>query len=174
MKTSELILTTIAGFLMALPAFAGDSPSPAAKVEVLFSKPADQYADVRDGFSATEKGQLANLELLKQYIEQRADGLVPAGQKLTVTITEVDLAGDFEPWHGPDMADIRIVKDIYPPRIDLTFKLSDTDENIVKEGKRELRDLAFMMRLSLRRDDPIRFEKELLNNWMRSEFKTGK
>ncbi|HRJ48604.1 MAG: hypothetical protein RLZZ129_120 [Verrucomicrobiota bacterium] len=146
-----------------------------AQVEVLFAKAPDQYADVRDSWSPSEKGQLANLEALKQHIEQRAPGHLAAGQKLTVTLTEVDLAGDFEPWRSRQgLDDVRIVKDIYPPRIDLEFKLTDAAGNVVSEGKRELRDLAFMMKLSIDRNDPFRHEKELLNDWLRRDFKKAK
>jgi hypothetical protein len=174
MKTPHSILTAAVGLLVAFPAFATETTKTMEKVEVRFAKPADQYADVKDGFSPTEKGQAANLDTLKQHIEQRAEKLVPAGHKLTVTLTEVDLAGDFEPWRSPAMHDIRIVKEIYAPRINLEFTLTDADGKVVKEGKRELRDLAFMMKLSIDRHDPFRHEKELLNDWLRTEFRPAK
>jgi hypothetical protein len=174
MKTPCLILSAAVSVFAALPVFATEASKPASKVEVLFSKAPDQYVDVRDGFSASEKGQAANLDSLKQYLEQRGNDLIPAGQKLTVTLTEVDLAGDFEPWRDPSMNDVRIVKDIYPPRIDLEFKLTDAGGKVLKEGKRELRDLSFMMKLSIHRDDPFRHEKQLLNEWMTRELKPAK
>ncbi|MBX3750793.1 MAG: DUF3016 domain-containing protein [Opitutaceae bacterium] len=174
MKTPPLILTAAVSLLAALPAFGAESAKAASKVEVLFAKAPDKYVDVRDGFSASEKGQAANLDSLKQYIEERGNELVADGQKLTVTLTEVDLAGDFEPWRDPAMNDVRIVKDIYPPRIDLEFKLTGADGKVIKEGKRELRDLAFMMKLSIHRDDPFRHEKQLLNEWLTRELKSAK
>ncbi len=174
MKTPPLILTAAVSLLAALPAFGAESAKAASKVEVLFAKAPDKYVDVRDGFSASEKGQAANLDSLKQYIEERGNELVSDGQKLTVTLTEVDLAGDFEPWRDPAMNDVRIVKDIYPPRIDLEFKLTGADGKVIKEGKRELRDLAFMMKLSIHRDDPFRHEKLLLNEWLTHELKPAK
>ncbi len=170
MKTQSVII--LAAALLAAPfAMANESGS---NVEVLFAKEPGQYADVRDAWSPTEKGQAANLDALKQHIEQRAKPLLQDGQKLTVTLTEVDLAGDFEPWGRAGMQDVRVVKEIYPPRIDLEFKLTDAAGAVVKEGKRELRDLAFMMKLSIDRSDALRHDKELLNNWLRSEFKAGK
>jgi len=63
------------------------------------------------------------------------------------------------------------VKDIYPPAIKLVFRLTDAEGNVLKEGKRELRDLAFMMKISMTfRDDSVRHEKALLDDWLRSEF----
>lgn len=170
MKTHQILILAAAGLAGSL-AVAAES---ATKVEVLFAKEPGEYSDVRDAWSASEKGQAANLDVLKQYIEKRAADSVPADHKLTVTLTEVDLAGDFEPWGRPEMQDVRIVKDIYPPRIDLEFKLTDAAGAVVKEGKRELRDLAFMMKLSIDRNDPNRHEKELLNDWLRREFKPAK
>lgn len=174
MKAHSILLSLAAGLLAALPAAAADAAKVPGKVEVLFAKAPDKYVDVRDAFSASAKGQAANLDSLKQYIEQRGNELVPDGQKLTVTLTEVDLAGDFEPWRDPAMNDVRVVKDIYPPRIDLEFKLTGADGKVIKEGKRELRDLAFMMKLSIHRDDPFRHEKQLLNDWLTRELKPAK
>jgi hypothetical protein len=63
------------------------------------------------------------------------------------------------------------VKDIYPPRISLVFRLTDAEGNVVKEGRRELRDLSFMMKITMAfRDDPVRHEKALLDDWLRDEF----
>jgi hypothetical protein len=174
MKAHSIILSLAAGLLAALPAAAAEAAKAPSKVEVIYAKAADKYVDVRDGFTASEKGQVANLDSLKQYLEERGNQLVPDGQKLTVTLTEVDLAGDFEPWRDPAMNDVRIVKDIYPPRIDLEFKLTGADGKVIKEGKRELRDLAFMMKLSIQRDDPFRHEKQLLNDWLTRELKPAK
>ncbi|MCW5550024.1 MAG: DUF3016 domain-containing protein [Opitutaceae bacterium] len=171
MKTYTALFLSAA--LLAAPfATASESASP---VEVLFAKAPDEYTDVRDSWAPTEKGQLANLEVLKKHIEQRAAGYLTDGQKLTVTLTEVDLAGDFEPWRTRQgLDDVRIVKEIYPPRIDLEFKLTDASGNVVSEGKRELRDLAFMMKLAVDRNDAFRHEKELINDWLRRDFKKAK
>ncbi len=96
------------------------------------------------------------------------------GQKLTVTFTDIDLAGDFEPWRGSEGMDIRIVKDIYPPKMDLEFKLTGADGAVLKEGKRQLRDLAFMAKLSINRNDMLRFEKALLDDWLKEDFPRAK
>ena len=90
---------------------------------------------------------------------------------VSFTITDIDMAGDFEPWRGPQFDDIRIIKDIYPPRIDLAFRLVDAEGNVAKEGKRELRDTAFLMRITMgTQTDTLRHEKQLLDDWMRDEF----
>ncbi len=174
MKTHHMLFAAGLALAAGFGATAAETAKSNAKVEVLFAKPADQYTDIRDGSMPSEKGQAANLEALKQHIEQRAAKLIPDGQKLTVTLADVDMAGEFEPWRGAGADDVRIVKDIYPPRIDLEFKLTDAAGQIVKEGKKQLRDISFMMKLSIQRDDPFRYEKELLNDWLSKEFKAAK
>jgi hypothetical protein len=101
---------------------------------------------------------------------QQATRFIPANFKLLITIMDVDQAGDFEPWHGPSYDQIRIVKDVYPPRIALVFRVLDPEGNVVREGTRELRDPGFMSRLVLDRNDPLRYEKELIDAWLRQEF----
>ena len=91
---------------------------------------------------------------------------------LRVTVTDVDMAGDFEPWRGPRFDDVRIVKDIYPPRIELRFRLLDANGSVLREGERTLRDSAFLMRDGAHETDSLRFEKRLLDQWLRKEFGT--
>jgi len=47
-----------------------------------------------------------------------------AGQKLSIEHYRVDLAGGFEPLGGT-MQEVRVMKGVYPPKIDLTFTLTD-------------------------------------------------
>lgn len=143
------------------------------KVQITFANP-EQFTDVRDAFVASEKGAAANVDMVRQYMVKQANKYVADGQKLEINVTNIDLAGDFEPWGQAGSEDVRIVKDIYPPRIDLSFKLTDEAGNVVKEGTRELRDLNFMMKLSIRRDDPLRHEKELIDDWLRKDIKSAK
>jgi hypothetical protein len=53
----------------------------------------------------------------------------------------------------------------------LTFQLRDGEGQVVKEGRRELRDLAFLMKITMAfRDDSVRHEKGLIDDWLRAEF----
>lgn len=174
MKIHQIFLGAFAGFAAISAAVAVATPvKPDARAEVIFVQP-EKFTDVRDSYGNSEKGREANLSQIRDYILSRAGHYIPAGDKLTVSFTDIDLAGDFEPWRGPQGTDIRIVKDIYPPRIDLEFKLTAADGTVVKEGKRQLRDLVFMSRLSVDRTDALRFEKGMLDDWMSSEFASAK
>ena len=149
-----------------------DSGGP--RVEVAFFEPA-HFTDVRDSYPiGSDQGRDATLAELKSYLVERALHCLAPGQKLTITVTDVDLAGDFEPWRGAQWGDVRVVRDIYPPCIELSFQLKDAEGTIVKSGKRTLRDLTFQMRLSLNTDDPLRYDKGLLDDWLSAEFRPAK
>jgi hypothetical protein len=170
MKPHRLLLSVLAGFAVIGPVFASEPTAKTeARTEVIFLHP-EKFSDVRDASMGSDKGRDGILEQLKNYIVQRTKTYVPAGQQLIITVTDVDLAGDFEPWRGPEMTDVRVVKDIYPPKIDLEYTLTGPGGKVVKTGKRQLRDLAFQMKISINRDDPLRYEKSLLDDWLRSDF----
>jgi hypothetical protein len=165
----------IAGLMAAMPLAKAAVQSPKApanqRAEVVFVAP-EKFTDVRDSYTGTDSGRDAILDQLREYIEERADKLIPPGDHLLVSITDVDLAGDFEPWRGPNWADVRIVKDIYPPRINLSFRVTDAAGRVIKEGVRNLSDTAFLMNMTVQfRDDPLRHEKTLLDDWMQREFR---
>jgi hypothetical protein len=65
---------------------------------------------------------------------------------------------------------VRIVKDIYPPRMSFTYKLVDASGAVVKEGQEKLVELAFQMTASpINNQDSLRYEKAMLDNWLRGQ-----
>lgn len=172
MKTLRYSLAFVLG-VAAITGLRAANPSADSRVTVEFSDP-DKFTDAADGQRGSDYGRDKNLEELKDYIVQRATKMLPEGQKLAVTITDVDLAGEVEPWRSPSAQDIRIIKDIYAPRIQLSFKLTDANGTVIKEGKRTLSDLSYTMKLRVDRSDPRVYDKGLLDDWLRSEFGRAK
>lgn len=169
MKSTTLLLAAV---FAALPLMKAASPAPTAtpRAEVVFVAP-EKFTDVRDGYTSSDAGRDGILDQIRDYMLEEAKRFVPEGDKLFVSVTDIDLAGDFEPWRGPRWDDVRIVKDIYPPRINLSFRLTDATGKVLKEGKRNLSDLAFMMKITTTfRDDPLRHEKTLIDDWFRDDF----
>lgn len=176
MKTKLLVTAALLAVVCApvFPADSSVSTQAGARVEVVYVSP-EKFTDVKDSQMATERDRDSTLALIKEFLVERAGKLVPEGQKLVITISDVDMAGDFEPWRGPQFNDVRIVKDIYPPRVDLSFKLTDASGAVVKEGEQKLRDLSFQMSATPAfSSDSLRYEKGMLDNWLRSEFPKGK
>ena len=119
--------------------------------------------------ASDDKIRAAYLGELRRHLTERASKLLATGQRLSVSITEVDMAGEFEPWRPP-LGDARIVKDLYPPRIDLTFRLAGGDGKLIREGARKLRDPTFLLGANRYPDDPLRYEKRLIDRWLDEEL----
>ena len=169
MKLNRLLLVSLLGGGAPFAAHAL-TPVPAGpRAEVNFFEP-EKFTDVKDSSMSTDFRRTTYLDQIRDHVLEQAKYFVPAGYHLTVTFTDIDMAGDFEPWRGPQFDDIRIIKDIYPPRLVLTFRLTDAQGNVVKEGKRDLRDTAFQMRITTSNQDSLRYEKAMLDDWLRSEF----
>lgn len=111
---------------------------------------------------------------LAKYLRERAETHLPAGERLDLTIVDVDRAGDYEPWHGMRHENIRIVRDIYPPRMTLQIRHFDASGALVSEGERKLSDPAFLLGSSPIHDsDPLRYEKRMIDSWLRRELNTA-
>lgn len=169
MKT-KLPLLVVLGLVSVGAALAARTDAPAATVDVTFVDP-EKFTDAKEDSMESAKGRDALLDQLKQHLVTHGARFLAPNQRLEIKVTDVDLAGDFEPWRGPNFQDIRVVKDIYPPRMKLEFRLLGADGKVLSEGKRELSDLAFLMSVAMPTSDPLRYDKELLNNWLRREFK---
>ena len=167
-------LTLAAAALLGLAASASASAVPVASDRVQISwAPEQQLSEVKD--NQFHRGWLRPkdwMQSLGDYLRQRADVTLPPGEKLDVTIDDIKLAGDFEPWHGPAAEDIRFMKDIYPPRIDLHYRLLDANGSVLREGSSKLRDLSYLQRVVPSSTDPLRYDKRLLSDWLRKEFRS--
>jgi len=158
--------------LFAVPALAGTPATATAtaptNVTVTYDHP-EQFTETRKVRSLAP--QLADrdyLKVLKVYMENRAGKMLPPGDHLDIVVTDIDRAGNFEPWRRGTLREVRIIKDIYPPRIDLHFRLLDADGKTIREGTRKLRDPGFMADSSnTSGSDNLRYEKALIDRWLR-------
>jgi hypothetical protein len=171
MKTSSILLSTLFVLAPFTVSQAADQAQDAVagRVSVNFFE-ADKFRDIGSSYSPTDRDREHDLAEIREHLVTQASRTLPENYRLEVTFTDIDRAGEFEPWRGGRYSDIRIIKDIYSPRMSLTFRVTDADGNVVKEGKRQLSDLTFNQKLVIDRNDPYRFEKELLNDWLRAEF----
>lgn len=143
------------------------------RVDVQYVDP-EHFTEFRHAGSGVNRRERGWLDTLARHIQQRAGAALPDGQHLSIVVTDVDRAGDYEPWHGGQSADVRIVRDIYPPSIDLNFTLLAADGTILRTGQSRLHDPAFMMRINPYVDDPLRYEKSLVDGWVSSSFAADK
>ena len=139
-----------------------------ARVSVNYVNP-ENFSEAR-AFGQQDRYNDANyLESLKSHLIKRATRMLPPGDRLEVTISDIKLAGGYEPWHGPNFRYVRFMKDAYPPRIDLTFQLVDGNGKLRREGSRKLRNLGYLQSgPTMPTDtDPLRYDKALIDGWLR-------
>jgi hypothetical protein len=157
-------LLAFAAALASLHAAADEPP-----VKVTFTE-LSRFTDLRVSIATTDRDRAGLAEELKRHIEHIAPPRLPQGARLAVTITDVDMAGEYPPLTGSLSRDVRVIKDVYPPRIDLDFRLLRADGSVEREGHRELRDPGFLWSASPARVDRLAIEKSLLDAWLRREF----
>jgi hypothetical protein len=140
------------------------------RTEVVFDHP-ERFRDIRDKEHPTEKGQDAILRSIRDYLVSRTAPMIPEGYKLTIRFTDIDLAGDFEPWRGQQWDEVRIVKQLYPPALKFTYSVTDPSGKVVREGSENILDINFQLRVLLDTQDPLRYEKDILGDWARTNLR---
>jgi len=145
----------------------------AADVELTFENPND-YRDIDYQYSGNKRGQKIYLPQFEKHINKQAKRFLEEGQVLSMVITDIDLAGEYEPWRSADAMDIRIVKSIYPPRITFSYELKDAEGNVLKSGEEKLSDVSFDYKIRINYSDDLFYDKELITDWFRKLNKKSK
>ena len=159
---SAIALLLIAGCAAAAPV-----DESVSRISVAFIEP-EKFTDARRAeLEPTSSGILRELE---KFLIAAGARYVPADMKLNIRVTDIDLAGDFELFRGPQADQVRITKGLYPPRLALEFELLDDAAKVIKAGKRDLTDINYQARSVYPREDYLRYEKDILRDWLRGEF----
>ncbi len=142
-------------------------------VAVQWTDPA-QFTDLKFSGNRWEAARGDWVSQLAEHVRDAAARRLPEGDRLEVTITDIGRAGRYEPWHGMRMQDVRIMRDVYPPSMKLEFRQYGADGRLVAEGARELRDMSYLANAGTlaRANDSLRFEKRMIDDWARMEFRT--
>lgn len=168
-------LRLFANFSLAVPALATGlalaADPPAGPVKVTFQDP-ERFVDVGYTESDPPRVRAGILEELRRNLVRDAAQRIPAGTRLEVTITEVDMAGAYRQGPGGG-GQMRVIHDNTPPRIDLVFVLRGADGATLREGRRQLRNPQFMF-ASQPSSAPLRHERELFAGWLDKEFPQAK
>ncbi len=138
----------------------------AADVEVKWTN-SDKYSDIDAGEEHRKHFKERTFKSFEKHFAKLAKSL-PENQKLVFDITNIDLAGDV---HHGGMNRIRVVKDIFFPRIEFTYQLLNADNTVVKSEKVALKDMSFLMHSGLKyRNQSLGYEKEMLDDWFKDTF----
>lgn len=108
---------------------------------------------------------------LAEHLRKEAAKRLPEGERMEVTITDIDRAGKYEPGRGVQFDSVRIMREIYPPTMELSFVRYAADGSVLAEGERRLRDTMYLSNVSIAgRNDSLRYEKQLVDDWLREEL----
>lgn len=165
-QKKENVMKNINAIAAAIITLFFSSMSMAGTSEVKWINP-DDYRDVDAGEGHKAKFKAKVFADFEKHFEKLSAKL-PEGQNLLVEVTDVDLAGDVN--HG-GMRRIRIVKDLYFPRIKFSYQLVDGKKQELSSGTVNLKDMSFMMGSSLRHsNDSLTYEKNMLDEWFSKTF----
>ncbi|WP_020564055.1 DUF3016 domain-containing protein [Methylosarcina fibrata] len=143
-----------------------------AEVTIRF-EPVERYTDLGLSGAATPAVQESLLKQLEKHLRQLGEQYLPKSDTLVIAIQDVDMAGAMEPWRSPNLINTRIIRDIYPPRFTLHYLWRDQAGRSKADREETLTDLNYLMRLDAARylnNDPLRYEKALLDRWFRETF----
>lgn len=140
-------------------------------VNVRWQDPA-QFSEIRYSHNRFESKRGNWVERLAQHVRKYATPRLAPGERLDIDITDIELAGDYEPWRGADFQDTRFIREIYPPRITLNFTRIGPNGEVIAQGERKLVDHGFLMGSGTAGldSDPLRYEKAMLQQWLAREL----
>ncbi|WP_105166778.1 DUF3016 domain-containing protein [Pseudoalteromonas sp. T1lg23B] len=132
----------------------------AGEAQVTF-KDFKDYRDVRPSNEARGSYHKRVAHQLEKHMAKLAQQL-PEGYKLSITFDDIDLAGDVR----FNIDDIRVVKPIYFPRLDISYSLTDDKGlQLINESDVNLKDMGFMDRAKIGHEETLYYEKRLLKEW---------
>jgi len=173
LRTAALLLALATAPALAARGDVTDPDRPRAlpgdAVSVSWTDPS-QFSELRFSGNRWEAARGDWVTDLAEYLQERAAKRLPDGQRMEVTITDIQRAGRYEPWLGYRYDSVRIMRDHYPPRMTLSFRITDAAGQVVTEGERKLADTSYLYSVSSTNTDPLRYEKRLIDDWLRREL----
>jgi hypothetical protein len=161
MKKTILMVTLLIGtILLTSNAFSADS-----KVTWTDYK---SYRDINEGNNGRKQFRESTFKKFEKHFSKLAANL-PENQTLKIDVTDVDLAGDT---HIAGISRVRIIKEIYSPRINFLYQLLDAEGKVIQSDDVVVKDMNFMSGINLKyRNTSLGYEKKMLDDWFEKTFK---
>ncbi|MFZ6746563.1 DUF3016 domain-containing protein [Undibacterium sp. JH2W] len=140
----------------------------AGEVKVAWQEP-EKFTDIRPSNESKPDFQARVIKEFDQMFADLAKKL-PDGYQWDVTVTDIDLAGDVRPFFHHTMNDVRVIKDLYWPRMSFNFDLKDAEGKSVASGKEDIKDMGFLMRLGIASGHTnFQYEEQMLYDWFKKQ-----
>ena len=129
----------------------------------------EKFTDIRPSNETRAGFQERVFKDFDQFFADLAKKL-PDGYQLDVTVTDLDLAGDVNGLYSKMGRDIRVIKEIYWPRMSFSYTLKNSQNELVASGKEQLKDMSFMSRASLASGrTSFDYEEKMLEDWFKKQ-----
>jgi len=128
----------------------------------------DTYKDAYSSSMKSDKSRQVVLDDLQKFIEAQAATKLAEGQSLKISVTDIDLAGEYEPW--TEHKDVRMVKGAYFGRINFDYVLTDADGEVVKEGSANIVNNLLISPSMPDKDEIAPYLRDSLRDWFRSNL----
>lgn len=128
-----------------------------------------KFTDVVEG---QENRTYFQERLVKEFgdvFNRFSDRYLPEGYQLEVKVTDLDLAGDVRPM-VVQAGMMRIVSRIYWPTMTFDYVLKNAQNEIVKSGKANLKDMDFLERIRIPTGRTgFEYEEKMLSDWFKQQ-----
>ena len=160
----------LASVFVAPVAMAEDAVEPnpiteAGVVKIEWQSPKD-FRDIKTSTERQSRFETRLFNTLTKNINKQAEKSLKPGQTLHMQVTNLDLAGDMRPTFGATPGDLRIVKDLYPPRATFSYTVNEGDK-VILAGDEKITDMSFMYNSHRLNDRPFQYETTLFNDWLK-------
>jgi hypothetical protein len=166
MKVKNIIITL--GLVIAPIATYAEDRIVAEFIEV------EKFTDFSINGMVEETTQDFFVSELEDESERFARKYLPEGATLYLTFTDIDMAGDIQPWRNRHDADIRYIESVYIPRMKFTYQVKDAEGNVLAEGDEKISDMSFNYNIIA----PLRsrhmnffYEINMLEDWLRKTMR---
>ena len=142
-------------------------PNPVTEVglvKIEWQNPKD-FRDIKTSNELQSRFENRLFETLTKNINKQAEKILKPGQTLQMQVTNLDLAGDMRPTFGATPGDLRIVKDLYPPRATFSYSVNEGDKVIIA-GDEKIIDMSFMNNTRNFNNRPFQYETNLFDDWL--------
>ncbi|MEM9157934.1 MAG: DUF3016 domain-containing protein [Verrucomicrobiota bacterium] len=169
MNTKAVALLSLATALIATNATVAKPIKNDVDVSIDFERP-EKFTDIEAGALTTEKEQEYILSRISDAFTDGAKRYLPNGYSIEISVNDVDLAGAIEPWQYR-YDDVRIMREIYPPRLKFDYAIRDANNEIVSDGYVNLKDYNYLL-------NPLRFTSQertafhvtsLVKDWLKGD-----
>jgi hypothetical protein len=136
-----------------------------------------EYKDSKDFTDASDRGLYGRasesvMKELSTHFQKEGAKYLKDGQTLEIEVTDIDLAGRFEPSRSPGLEDVRLMRDITWPRMQFNYSVKQDDE-VVDSGEAKLSDMSYLTSSRpVGSNESMYYDKRMIDRWFRKHFET--